>query len=171
MRLAPLILLGALALPLPASASPEYQAKAAFLFNFGKFVQWPDAAFGEGEMRLCVLGADPFGAALDGIEGKQVRGQKLVVLRGPGVDPRRCHILFIARSEDGRLDAILQAVGRSSVLTVGESEDFARRGGVVNFKIVDGKIRFEINPEAAKQAGLRISAKLLQLATVVSAPT
>ena len=171
-RLLATVLLGLfLLVPARGDASPEYRAKAAFLYNFGKFVQWPDGALSEGELRLCVLGEDPFGDALDAIDGKQVRGSKLIIQRGASVVPKRCHILFVSSSEGARVAGILEEVDGANVLTVGETDDFAKKGGIVNFKIVERKIRFEINPDAAKQAGLRISARLLKLATVVATST
>lgn len=151
--------------------SREYQIKAAFLYNFAKFVGWPAHAFKEARstMTLCVLGSDPFGAALDqAIAGKTVAGRKMVVARFEGLPHLDvCHILFISPSERDRLAQILDTLTGSSVLTVGDTERFAHQGGMINFYVDENKVRFEINERAAERAGLKISSKLLKLATIV----
>lgn len=147
----------------------EYQVKAAFLYNFGKFVEWPQSSAPPSVFTICVLGKDPFGAVLDElIKDKSIQGRKLAVRRpGRVEDAGGCQILFISSSEDARLPHILEVVRGSSVLTVGEAERFARRGGMIKFRLEGGKVRFEINPDAAAQAGLTISSQLLKLATIV----
>lgn len=148
----------------------EYQIKAAFLYNFGKFIDWPtDApANASTSIILCVLGEDPFGFALDALEGKAVNDRTLTIKRL--VEPRSldaCHILFISPSERARMTQILGHLKRVSILTVGDIEGFTHRGGIINFTIKKNKVRFEINVDAAKQADLRISSKLLKLAEIV----
>ena len=159
---------------LNVDASPsqfrEYQIKAAFLYNFVKFVEWPAEAFGDDNapIILGVLGEDPFGVALESVEGKIVRGRELVIRRFKGVqDLDFSHILFISSSERARLTQILENLTGSSVLTVGEMAQFAELGGIINFTVRKNEIRFEINVDAAQRAGLQISSQLLRLAKVV----
>ena len=155
-----------------AQASPtEYQVKAVFLFNFSQFVDWPPAAFADNRAPLVigVLGDDPFGATLDEIvRGETVNGRSLVVRRYQSIDQvAACHILFIDRSQQAQLEAIVAALKNRSVLTVGDFEDFARRGGMVRFVTVGNRIRLRINLAAAQQAELDISSKLLRPADIV----
>jgi hypothetical protein len=149
----------------------EYQVKAAFLYNFAKFVEWPSRAFhGPSEpIAICVLGQDPFGGALqETVKGKEAAGRQLLVrnisdVRGPG----SCQILFVSSSERKHFSSILAGAKRGGLLTVGEAAGFATAGGIINFKLEDGRVRFEINVEAAQQNELRISSKLLSLAESV----
>lgn len=169
-----LALTGVLWQPAVGRAEPpapsEYLIKAAFLYNFTRFIDWPAAALTEiaPSLRLCILGEDPFGEALDSIRGKSVKGKELVVERlSSPTNLRRCQVLFISGSERPRLPQVLGAVKDLHVLTVGEMAGFAQAGGVINFVTAENRIRLEINPEAARRAGLAISSKLLSLATVV----
>lgn len=164
----------AAAVPGRAQAPPaptEYQVKAVFLFNFSQFVDWPPAAFADGRSPLVigVLGRDPFGAMLDEIvSGETVNGRPLAVRRYESVEQvDACHILFIDRSRDPQLDADLAALKGRSILTVGDFEGFARRGGIVRFSTVGNKIRLRVNLAAAQQAKLTISSKLLRPAEIV----
>lgn len=153
------------------TTSREYQIKAAFLYNFAKFVEWPAHAFKEARptMTLCVLGDDPFGTTLDQtVDGKTVAGKKMVVARFEGLQNlAACHLLFISSSERNRLAKTLDAVTGSNVLTIGDTERFAQQGVMINFYVEENKVRFEINQHAAELAGLKISSKLLNLATIV----
>ena len=145
----------------------EYEIKAAFLYNFALFIEWPEAAFGASTspLVLCVLGDDPFGPALDTVEGRTAEGRTIEVRRFDGLeDLDECHILFISSSEREWLADVVEFLGSSSVLTVGETDDFAERGGIINLTIVRNKVRFEINLEAGNRAGLRLSSQLLNLA-------
>jgi hypothetical protein len=168
-------LLGVLLAFLPAGAFPqaasEYDIKAAFLYNFTKFVEWPPQAFPaqSSQLKVCVLGENPFGKILESvIEGEEVQGRRLSFLRVDVLhNPGFCHVLFISRSERERIPAILTAVQGSPVLTVSEMDGFLEKGGAINFKVQDGKVRFEINQGAAERAGLKMSSKLLRLATRV----
>ena len=149
----------------------EYAVKAAFLFNFAKFVKWPAEADPneESTIPICVLGADPFGPALDSIDGKVVSGRRVEVRRMKRLEPlEACRILFICKSEQERLHKILRTLKDTNVLTVGDMEGFAQIGGVINLIVVQGKVRFEINVDAAQQAGLKVSSQLLKLARIVS---
>lgn len=150
----------------------EYQVKAAFLGKFAYYVEWPKEAFATDDAPLIIgiLGRDPFGEQLDQLtENATVGGHPLQLERFARVEEvEACHILFISRSEKRRLSAILEAVG-SGVLTVSELEWFAQSGGMIRLGIEAERIRFEINPEAARRAGLKISSRLLKLARIVTA--
>lgn len=145
----------------------EYQVKAAFLFNFTKFVEWPDDVFLEnGPLRLCIVGADPFGASLDGIvRGETVSGRPLAIDRHRALDDlSACQLLFISVSERGKLREIFDAVEGDSVLTVGDSPGFLAAGGMIEFRLEGSKVRFAINQEKAESSRLKVSSKLLRLA-------
>ena len=154
-----------------AQALSEYQIKAAFLFNFAKFVEWPPTAFSDpaAPLILGIVGEDPFGPALEQtVMGKTVNNRSLVIKRFSNrqtLEP--CHILFVSQSEQGHLAQIIAAVRSSNTLTVSETEQFLDFGGMVNFLTVGNKIRFEIYQGAAERAGLRLSSKLLSLAATV----
>ena len=149
----------------------EYEVKAAFLYNFAKFVEWPQGAFADADSPLIigVLGDDPFGEVLDRtVAGKLVQGRPLRVQRWKRlVEMRNCHILFISTSEQGSMLSILDKIRPTPVLTVSDSGDFDERGGIVGFIMVDNKVRFEINNRRAQDAGLKISSRLLMLAVSV----
>lgn len=146
--------------------SLEYQVKASYLYNFVQFVAWPNDVFDQdGKFNLCVIGAERFGKALDGVAGERVEGHEIVVRRlEKDVSARaaHCHLLFIAA---GVTDAAAAAaIGERGVLTVGETPGFLGRGGVINLVEVQGRIRFEISQQAARQAGLVVSSRILSLA-------
>lgn len=148
----------------------EYQVKAAFLYNFAQFVDWPATAFANDRSPLVIgiFGADPFGGELDQtVRGKTHNSHPLAVkqLRSLSEATNSCHILFISPSEKKRLPEIFTSLGSASVLTVGETERFIESGGMINFILVGTKVRFQINDAAAKHAGLKISSKLLNLAS------
>ena len=148
----------------------EYVVKAAFLYNFAKFVEWPEQAFSDDNspIILGILGEDPFREAIETIRGKAVRRRRLLVKKAARVeDLKGCHMIFISSSEKYKLPQVLKLLDGNNVLTIGDMEDFAKKGGIVNF-IKDGnKVRFEINIDSAKAAGLKISSKLLKLAKIV----
>ena len=154
-----------------AQAASEYEVKAAFLYNFTKFVEWPPEAFAarSSQLKVCILGSDPFGRSLESvIQGEEVQGRRLMLLRVNTLyDPGLCHILFISRTERERIPSILASVADAPVLTVSETDGFVDQGGTINFRILDGKVRFEINQGAAERAKLKVSSKLLSLATRV----
>jgi hypothetical protein len=162
------ITLNSYAKPQPPS---EYQLKSAFLYNFAKFVQWPAESFADDQAPLIfgILGKDPFGKVIDQtIRDKTFKDRELSIKRFEKIeDVAVCHILFISSSEEKHLAKIMAILKDSSILTVGEVKEFAERGGVINFVIVENKIRFEINVEAAERAKLKISSKLLKLAKIV----
>jgi len=174
--LAALICLLALSTPGRAqdAAVSEYQVKAAYLYNFAKFVEWPSDSFSSASapFEICIFGEDPFGEVLQNvIRGKQVNGRSFEI-RGRVTAPAQaasCHILFVSTSATRQFQAILQALRGRSVLIVGESPGFAERGGMINFVLEGGRVLFEVNQKAARQAGLKISAKLLTVAKQVMA--
>ncbi|MBN2476966.1 MAG: YfiR family protein [Pirellulales bacterium] len=152
--------------------SREYAIKAAYLYNFGRYVTWPPEAFPStaAPFVISLIGQDRTAPYLEKIaRDGEIAGRSIVVQRlGTAEDFRPCHILFIGRhaTAEQRLE-ILRRVGNLPVLVVGETPGFAQQDGIVNFYIAGNKIRFEINHEAAKQKGLRISAKLLALSKIV----
>lgn len=153
-----------------ATATPEYQLKAVFLFNFTQFVEWPPQAFGEGSpLIIGVLGTDPFGSYLDEtIRGETINGRPLAVQRYATVDQiKNCHVLFISRSEAARQEQILSSLKGRSILTVGETGGFTEQGGMIRFATVNNKVRLHIGLNAAKAASLTLSSKLLRPADVV----
>jgi hypothetical protein len=149
----------------------EYQVKAAFLYNFARFVEWPAPTFKTDmdPLRICVLGLDPFGGALSETVGaKTVLGRPFTVTGiSETSQAAACQILFISASEKKRYRAIFADLRTSAILTVGETDGFANQGGIVNFKLENGRVRFEVNVEAAGLAKLRISSKVLKLAQIV----
>lgn len=148
-----------------AQAANEYQVKAAFIYNFAKFVEWPGDSFGEGGVLVVgVVGDDPFGSALDQLNGNSANGRRLRIKRLRWDESlRSCQILFISNSERRHLGKIMDSIRGTSVLTIGEMSEFNQAGGIIKFVIQDYKVRFEINAGAAGQARLRISSKLLAL--------
>jgi YfiR/HmsC-like len=155
----------------PPAAPLEYKVKAAFLFNFAKFVTWPPETFRDPRdpLALCVFGADPFGGDLDAIvAGERLEARPLEVRRVNRLDDlRSCQIAFFSRAEAGRLPEILASLRGSNVLTVGESKRFAEQGGLIRF-VLDGKrVRFEVNLDALERTRLTVSSKLLRVAQVV----
>jgi len=159
------------ATPVQADEVDEYELKAAFLYNFAKFVQWPEgsAAAGNPDIRVCVLGSPERAEIVVAVmEGKEVEGRALNVQRLTSLEEvRGCNILFVARDAGASPGAVAGAVGSDGTLTVGETPGFARRGGIVNFVKEGNKVRFEINQAAARRADLSISSKLLRLAKLV----
>lgn len=146
----------------------EYQIKAAFIYNFARFVDWPTQAFADATspMTIGLLGKNVFGDDLQQvINGKAIKGHPLQFKQFNSMpDATNCQVLFISSSEKSHFSRILARLQGTSVLTVSETDGFIEGGGMINLKIVDQKVRFEINNDAAKKAGLTISSKLLSLA-------
>ena len=147
----------------------EYKVKAAFLYNFSHFITWPEhASRDDGKFNLCVLGGDPFGKLLDALAGKSVQKYSLEIKRLDSLDlAQSCQLIFVSQTGAGDLEYIMPALKDLPTLTVSDIEGFTARGGIIEFKLVDKKVRFNINIDAANHAGLTISSKLLSLATVV----
>jgi YfiR/HmsC-like len=166
-----LILLSILRYSAVAQSAGEYQVKAAFLYNFAKFVEWPPSGFrsATAPLQICILGQDPFGQELrDLVSTKTVNGRKFEVDYVVDVRlARACHILFIAASEKSRVKQILESVRGTVALTVSDTEGFAEQGGMIDFLLDNDRVLFEVNRAAAEQAGLKISSKLLGVAKAV----
>jgi hypothetical protein len=176
-RLACIVFLGAIC-PLSLLAQSvkpgEYDVKAAYLYNFGKFVRWPENATGEGQpYSVCVLGKDPFGKTLDTIlEGGSWQGKPVTARRIESVDEATtCNLLFVSSSESERLGQILPALEKRPILTVGDTPLFSRRGGIIEFVLSENRVRFEVNAGAAEKAGLNINSQLFKVATRVRQTT
>jgi YfiR/HmsC-like len=150
-----------------AQAIDEYQVKAAFLYNFAKFVEWPQQTFKSPHdpMSICVLGASPVGKTLDEtISGKSIDGRIFTVRQITDVGQSAgCQILFVSTKHK---KSLIEAV-TAGILTVGESKGFSADGGMIEFKLEGGRVRLEINAMAAEKSKLRISSKLLSLAGIV----
>ncbi len=146
----------------------EYEVKAAFLYNFAKFVQWPPSVIppGASPIVIGVLGENPFqGELRRTLENKKVDDHPLVMRQFQSLtDATNCHILFISASEAGHLPQIIDRLQGKSVLTVADMEHFTENGGMIRFVLRESRVRFEINNDAARKANLRISSKLLALA-------
>jgi len=156
------------------SDSSEYLIKAGFIYNFAKFVDWPATAFAQPDSPIVIgiLGIDPFGPLIDQVvQNKKIGARSFVVKRLKwGTDLkelRDCKILFVGESEKAHIDELVQIVKTLPILTVGETPGFAERGGVIRFVLEDNRVRFEINVEAAHQADLTISSRLLTLARII----
>lgn len=169
------LLVGFLALAVTAVAqsarAPEYQVKAAFLYNFAKFVEWPSAALESSTpFRICVLGQDPFGDALSNIvQGESISGHSILSMQvQSAAAARSCHVLFLSQSDPETLKQGLERLRDLPILTVGESADFLPLGGMINFVLEQDRVRFEINLAAAERHHLKLSSKLLAVARVVN---
>jgi hypothetical protein len=164
--------LGAGNLPAQDPGPREYQIKAAFLLNFAHFTEWPAAAFATAGAPLVigVLGEDPFGTQLDAVlQGEKANNRPLAVRRYARVEEiADCHILFVSRSESARLEQIFARLKDRSILTVGDSEGFALRGGMIRFATQNNRMHLRVNVTATKAAGLVISSQLLRAVEVVA---
>jgi len=159
--------------PSPARAASnrfdEYTVKAAYLYNFAKFVEWPEGSFSsvDSPLTICVMGSDPFKANLDTIAKNTVRGRKIAIKRLSGVEGvSQCQTVFVSREERGLVPSLIDAVRDRHILTIGEAGDFCRLGGIINLYTENDRVRFEINIDAAERAGLTISSELLKLAAI-----
>ena len=152
--------------------SREYVLKAGYIYNFTKFIKWPEEANHEienGGLNFCLMGEDPFGKILDKI-AKKLKKKNRVLVVTPQVsikDMRQCHILFVSQSEKSNVNQILLRVREYPVLVIGDTPGFAKQGVSINFFLQKNKIRFEINQEALKRSGLVVSSELLNLAKIV----
>ena len=163
-----------LSLPHYASADPpgrsEYEIKAAFLYNFLKFVEWPEknSTNSNSPINLCILGHDPFGNSMNNFIALKIAGRKVFLQRMTSISSiRDCHAVFISGSEKGSVRSITDLAIKRHILTIGDTEQFAQQGVIINMFLGNNKVRFEINLDAANRAGLRIDARLLSLAAIV----
>ena len=163
----------ALAIETGGKLTQEYDLKAAFLFNFAQFVEWPASAFSgtSTPITIGILGEDPFGNSIDEVVAQETaHGRGLLVRRYATVDQvSGCHILFIAASETDRVENILSSLARRGILTVGETKAFADHSGIITFQVKNHRLRLRINLAAARDARLTISSKLLRQSDIVGA--
>ncbi|MCU1268778.1 MAG: hypothetical protein JWN74_72 [Acidobacteriaceae bacterium] len=177
----PILLAGAWLNAQNTSGSSEYLIKAGFIYNFANLVQWPSTSFAQPDspIVIVILGEDHFGTTLDhALEGKKVNARPFVIKRARSVfelqrtlGPQKdCQILYVSSSEMPHVSEAIQALKGAPVLTIGETPGFARSGGIINLILEDNKVRFEVNVQAAKDADLNISSRLLALARIVPPP-
>ena len=159
----------------PAQAAAdlgEYSVKAAFLFNFAKFTEWPNDTWPsrDAPMTLCIAGRDPFGGAtLAAFDGRSIGNREFRSRRGGNLDELAgCQVLFIAISEERRLPAILQATANRPILTISDIQGFVGAGGMIGLLTLEQRIQFDVNLAACERAGLKLSAQMLMLARQVS---
>ncbi len=168
------LLAGIMTVKTPAAADErmprEYEVKAAFVYNFTKFVEWPAASFANerAPFNICILGSNPFGKGFDPIRSKTVNNRAVVIrdIDDTG-DAGGCQLVFVSSSEQPHMAAVLASLDKRSVLTVADMKNFAQSGGMINFVLAENKVRFNINTRASNRAGLKISSHLLKLAKTV----
>jgi len=163
-----------LAIPVLHAQNPrptDYQVKATYLYNFGRFIEWPGkvAAAQGGSFTVCVLGQDPFGPSLDAtLAGETIGGKTVVAKRiSSAEESGDCQILFLSLTDDSRLNKIIADLDKKAVLTVSDMSQFVKRGGMIQFVLEGKKVRFEVNLTATQHAGLTLSSELLKVATAV----
>jgi hypothetical protein len=167
------VCVGAYALPFRASAQQpkpeEYQVKAVYLYNFGRFIEWPSSIPKTETFNICVLGRDPFGTVLDTtVGGEAIESHKLVARRiASAREAEGCRILFISGSEAVRVKETLAAVEKYGALTVSDMTGFTSDGGMIQFVMRANKVRFKVNLTAAENVGLVLNSQLLKVATDV----
>ena len=165
-----LILGNSLAAAMPEQSVDEYQVKAAFVYNFAKFVRWPAGSFQSPNepIAICILGQDPFGHWLDdAVAGRAIEGRSLIVRHIPTIGHvAGCHVLFIGSAGNRRMSSMLADLKTPGILTIGDSDAAVEDGIVISFRLEGGKVRFEINVEAGDREKLQISSRLLSLARV-----
>ncbi len=153
--------------------SLEYKVKAAYLYNFTKFITWPEK---QGDtFNICILGTDPFGSLLKPLEKKTALGKSIRLYRFQSIkQAKQCHILYFGHKEshrspqlNGTLSDTLTISSRDGALTVSSQSFFARSGGMIGFVIRDGRIKLQVNLSVLKHNGFKISAKLLEVAELV----
>lgn len=151
-----------------ADAAPDVAVKAAFLYNFAKFTEWPALASGA-TLAVCIVGDDRIAAAfVDTVRGQTINGHALEVSRPQdSATWRSCHLLFVAEAETRRAAAGLDGIRALPVLTVSDGKGFAQTAGIIELYIEAGRMRFAINVDAAERSGLRISSRLLGLARII----
>ena len=172
--LAPLVLawalLGVQGLWAQGAKPTDYDVKAVYLYNFGRFVEWPASAGAKSDsFTVCVLGRDPFGPTLDATLAGEVIGGKSVTAKriSHPQEADGCQIVFLSASEDSQLNKIIQALDKEAVLTVSDIQRFSQRGGMIQFVVEGDRVRFEVNLSAVQRAGLTLSSELLKVATTV----
>jgi hypothetical protein len=151
-----------------SARSGEYDVKAALVYNFLKFVEWPTQAGTTNEMPLCILGSIPVPGPFNALQGQEIRGKKLVVIHlGQHDDLAGCQVIFLAGSYARSVGDVLRTVRGRAILTVGDTEGYAEKGIMINMFLEKKRVRFEINADQARLSGIRISVKLMRLANTV----
>jgi hypothetical protein len=167
------LLIGHLISPAQTAVSREYQVKAVFIFNFTQFVDWPSTSFSAENAPLVigVLGENPFGPYLDEIvSGEKVKGHPVLIQHFDDAEEiKTCNILFVGLSDPKKSEQVISALKERSILTISEQPGFLIQGGMIKLFMKKNNVRFEINPEATKEAGLVLSSKLLRLAEIFDA--
>ena len=153
-----------------AETLEEYQVKAGFLYHFSNFVDWPASTFKatNGHLRICVLGKDPFGQSLNAtLANKSVRDHPFEIRRNPPTtELQHCHLLYLPASASSQIRTIRHQVAKENVLTVGETLDFMRQGGMIQLFVDNQQIRFAVNTDVVNQTNLKVSSKLLRSAKI-----
>ena len=147
-----------------------YDVKAVYLYNFGRFVEWPASVTAKsGSFTVCVLGQDPFGPALDAtLAGETIDGKSVVAKRiSNPQEAASCRIVFMSSAEGSQIDKIIESLNKQAVLTVSDTPQFSQRGGMIQFVLEEQKVRFEVNLTAVQHAGLTLSSELLKVAISV----
>ena len=155
--------------PARAGDVQEYEVKAAYLFNFARFAEWP-VSKDDRNLQLCLIGRDDFGGSLAALEGKSVQSRTLRVRRVLLEEIDGCHILFVSESERRRLAMILSMTETQSVLTVSDIDGFAEKGGMVGLQLVDQRVQFDVNLGALYSANIKLPAQVLKLARLILNP-
>jgi hypothetical protein len=157
-----------LASPASSQGQTGQQVKAAMLYNAAKFVEWSGASRPETGLVICILGKPAIAPSIEGLEGRLVQGHQIRVQQATSVnDIGACHVVFVGEGERRNLPAILAGASRKGILTVSDMDRFAMQGGVLGLVEFEGKVKLEVNIEAAQQANLKISSQLLKLARIV----
>lgn len=168
-----LLLLANGKVPAQSFQSRELNIKAAFLFNFTQFVEWPSTAFQHSASPLVIgiLGEDPFGSVIDEtVSGEKLNGHPIIIERYQTIkDLKQCHILYMSEEDGSKIKEVIAAMPNHHALTVGSHFNFTKSGGIIRFLTLNNKIKLQINLAAAKEAKINISSKLLRLADIVVA--
>lgn len=161
--------LGLLFAPTAPAEHSEAEVKAAFVYNFAKFVEWPSASFASnGTLQVCLLGPDALEGQLELLAGREAQGREIAIRSlASAKDWSGCHILFLGQSNDSQRRQSLMTLGNAAVLTISDSPDFARKGGMIGLWVKDQRVQFSVNLGLTQQAGLKLSPRMLQLAHLV----
>lgn len=155
-----------------AAAGKEYQIKAAFIYNFIKFIQWPEEESDQREsIKIAIIGEDPFGSSFDPIIQKTVKNKKIELVKFDSFEDIEdkqllydCQVVFVCKSEERNLSRIFESLNGRAILTISEIDDFADNGGMIGFKNNNNKVSFEINIRTMKAVNIKASSQLLKLA-------
>ena len=153
-----------------SSTPTDYDVKAAYLFNFGRFVEWPAHTLADsGVFTFCILGRDPFGANLDHLLAREtIDGKNIAVKRiATAHEAAGCQVLFMGAEQESRVSKVIEELDKEAVLTVSDVPKFSDRGGMIQFVMEGNRVRFEVNLSATQRAGLTLSSDLLKVATSV----